>query len=494
MSMLRPSLTAVSGALSSVRARDADTMQMVGQLAAVSKIDTIYRDIYLHRARTLLTPMLSEPEYRDLQKERQALDELLRQTRSAVAHHQWPRVSDLVGHIRRREQIVESKRAVLELAAAVYDAREVSLAPFGPGLPGVGTRSSGELAQLRDGIVTALIRLERDDRDAGPFYAARRSCVQALALGIPSSESVPIGPDQASMEDEATRALDRKDLDRLERLAQRMQASPAQSPIATACPPLGGATFDLARPWPEEAHDRARRLGLIPVHADFDPGPAEYLRCCCVWLPTVPDRPLDLDTKASHACTCRHACPPSVGAALKDTLDLLIAHPFVNSAGERYLPGFAAETLLVEDFPEGEAFPPGEGLPELLGLQRRTAVSRLDLEARLLHHGPEIVRDVLGLEPCDFRLACIPFDVYSRLAATYGWGLGTRWTHFDGYQVWKGGRLRALVGGDVRYGGRHHICSIGVDDARDEVVVRLAVVRRERFMVTGHAEVHTSAA
>ena len=481
-------------ALNPGRSRDSDMIETVGQLVAVSKIDTVYRDIYLHRARTLLTPMLSEAEYRTLEKERQSLDELLRQTRAAVAHHQWSRVSDLVGHIRLREQIVESKRAALELAAAVYDAREVSLAPFGSGLPGVGVRSPRDLAQLREGVVAALIRLERDDRDEGPFYGARRSCFQTLALGNPPIERAPIGPDPASLEDEAARALDRKDLDWLARLAQRMQASPTQSPIAAKCPPLGGAAFDLARPWLEEAHDRARRLGLIPVQADIDSGSAEYLRCCCVWLPTVPDRPLDLGTKARHACTCRHACPPSVGAALKDTLDLLIAHPFVNSAGERYLPGFAAERLLVENFPEGEPLPPGGGLSELLGLQRRTAISRLDLEARLLHRGPEIVRDALGLEPRDFRLVCIPFDVYSRLAALYGWGLGTRWTHFDGYQVWKGGRLRALVGGDVRYGGRHHICSIGVDDARDEVVVRLAVVRRERFMVAGHAEVHTSTA
>ena len=60
-----------------------------------------------------------------------------------------------------------------------------------------------------------------------------------------------------------------------------------------------------------------------------------------------------------------------------------------------------------------------------------------------------------------------------------------RWTHFDGYQIWKAGRLRALVGGDARYGGRHHICSIGCDDEREEVIVRLAVVQRERFVVTG---------
>jgi hypothetical protein len=56
------------------------------------------------------------------------------------------------------------------------------------------------------------------------------------------------------------------------------------------------------------------------------------------------------------------------------------------------------------------------------------------------------------------------------------------WTHFDGYQVWKEGRLRALVGGNVRFGGAHDLCSIGREEAREKVLTRLAVIRRERFL------------
>jgi hypothetical protein len=259
------------------------------------------------------------------------------------------------------------------------------------------------------------------------------------------------------------------------------------------CAPLG-PEVDLTQSFPEDVQARARRAGLRPTLVERDAESAEYLQCCCVWLPTVPERPLSLDTKVSHGCTCGHACPPGITASLKDTLDLLIVHPFINSAGERYLPRFAAESVLVEDFPEGEE-PPARGeLPGALGLKRRTAVSRMELDAVLLRRGPDVVQDVLGLEPRDFRLVCIPFDVYSRLAPGFGWGQRTRWTHLDGYQVWKAGRLRALVGGDVRYGGRHHLCSIGIDDEREEVVVRLAVVRRERFHVTdpGHGRPATA--
>ena len=75
----------------------------------------------------------------------------------------------------------------------------------------------------------------------------------------------------------------------------------------------------------------------------------------------------------------------------------------------------------------------------------------------------------------------------SRLAPVFEWGRQPRWTHFDGYQVWKEGRLRALVGGDARYGGRHNICSIGVDDEGDEVLAHFAVVHRDRFVLVRKA-------
>jgi hypothetical protein len=45
----------------------------------------------------------------------------------------------------------------------------------------------------------------------------------------------------------------------------------------------------------------------------------------------------------------------------------------------------------------------------------------------------------------------------------------------------QGGRLRALVGGDVRYGGLLDLVSISPDDQRS-VMTRFAIVRRERFM------------
>ncbi len=46
----------------------------------------------------------------------------------------------------------------------------------------------------------------------------------------------------------------------------------------------------------------------------------------------------------------------------------------------------------------------------------------------------------------------------------------------------KGGKLRALVGGNARYGGVNDLTSIAPSDRRDSVVARFAVVRRARMV------------
>jgi hypothetical protein len=144
-------------------------------------------------------------------------------------------------------------------------------------------------------------------------------------------------------------------------------------------------------------------------------------------------------------------------------------------------PPIPREILLVETHAEGdEAVTP---LVRELGLQHRRGLARDDLEQRLLHHGARLLRDHLGLDPLAFRLVCIPPDVYMRIGVERGWGRSDNWTHFDGYQVMKGGRLRALVGGNARFGGLADLCSISRADARENTVARFAVVRRDRLGV-----------
>jgi hypothetical protein len=163
---------------------------------------------------------------------------------------------------------------------------------------------------------------------------------------------------------------------------------------------------------------------------------------------------------------------------------MFVTHPLVNSGGARYLPTLVAEDVLVEDLPDppdGQPLAASE-LVKSLGLPGRRGVPRSAIEQALRVHGARILEKDLGVDPRVFRLVCIPSDVYFRLAETEGWGRQPFWTHFDGYLVMGDGRLRALAGGDVRFGGPSDLVAVGRDYDADRLVTRFAVVQRARMV------------
>jgi hypothetical protein len=167
---------------------------------------------------------------------------------------------------------------------------------------------------------------------------------------------------------------------------------------------------------------------------------------------------------------------------LKVLGEQFIQQIFINSGGARYLPSIPAETALVEDFPEDNTADAPSKLLAMLRLPRRRGLARAEIENALVRFGAPILADELNLDPVEFRLLCIPYDLYMRLGPHRGWGQWHHWTHFDGYQVIHGNRLRALVGGDGRFGGVADLVSISRTDARDSVYARFAVVRRARMV------------
>src|SRR4029450_11521074 len=94
----------------------------------------------------------------------------------------------------------------------------------------------------------------------------------------------------------------------------------------------------------------------------------------------------------------------------------------------------------------------------------------------------QIVAERLGLDPTEFRLVCIPYDLYTRVGRAQGWGHWPHWTHFYGYKVPDGNRLGAVGGGDGRFGGVTDLVSLSRRDARYSVYARFAVVRRARMV------------
>src|SRR5262249_13144943 len=171
---------------------------------------------------------------------------------------------------------------------------------------------------------------------------------------------------------------------------------------------------------------------------------------------------------------------PEFAETAAETVSLFATQVFINSAGLRYVPlPVDTESCLIEGFPEGEQ--PVTELLKALGLSRRRGLARADIENALLLHGGRVLEERLGLDPREFRLVCIPPDLYLRIGRERSWGQRPEWTHFDGYRVLQGGRLLALVGGNARYGGRVDLAAIGPTDERDSVLARFAVIRRDRL-------------
>ena len=297
----------------------------------------------------------------------------------------------------------------------------------------------------------------------------------------------------ADVEQQALQALERGDAAALESLAGRMlagraAATPAgQEGATTTAPGAMVIPSVLGDPIPPATLPRTAALGLEAVETAAVP--SVVARAVGDFIERYAPGASAAVYSGSHEGIARVAAaaeafdvPPEVAHIFAETISLFALHVFVNSAGLRYVPPPPVrEALLVENHADGEqSITP---LLRELGIERRQGLARDDIEARLQKHGARIVREQLGLDPLAFRIVCIPLDIFMRVGRDRGWGRRPEWTHFDGYQVMKGGTLRALVGGNSRYGGIADLCSISRDDARDNTVVRFAVIRRERLGV-----------
>lgn len=468
-----------------------ENVSLSALLLQAGETDTVYRDLYLERAQALMGALLPQSEYFRLKCSKVDIDDLLRQVAPALERQDWMKVKELTGQIRVLREIIEEKHALSELAGKIYEPIDVPFNEFDPGLRVVLGLSRQDPAKLRDTVMQNLSTLEKGDPVWRDFYARRQAYFQSLKLAplnLDKFDNTKENIDPAQIQKHARWALESRDISSLERLAEEMlrpKLSVLVKPIIAVEPttmPRVANDRDPFFTFSESTLSAARRFELVPVQVESSCEFGNYLQCCCAAQAKIPDRPLTEAGKCVEGCTCGHPCPPNMPAPLKETLDLLMLHPFINSAGVRYLPGFVPELFLVEDFTEEEKYGSVSELLIALGLPRRTALSRMEIDQALLQQGAQIVKSELGLDPEEFRLACIPFDLYSRLAVTRGWGQKKLWTHFDGFQIWKGPKLRALVGGDVRFGGRYDLCSISRADENNRVIARFAVVRRDRFI------------
>lgn len=453
---------------------------IVTTLIEAGNVDTVYRDVYLDRARALFTHVMPVDEFRRLEHERSVLSALPAAIERALDKAQWALVKELSERADAMTHAIADRAAMLEIARTVYDTRDVRLDPFSPGLEAFTRIPRRDLAALRARMLGALAALERADAVGGDFYAERRRAFQAQPKSLFDVAADPATSRSADALEAARQALKVGDMKRLAALAESIASRathPAGAPHATPGLADGEASDELRpTPYSPETLARARQLGLTARHVEPRLDLAALRRYA--WTPFS-------DTR-EHAARGDVKVPPGVPENFHDGLAMFMIHPMVTSGGARYLPSLAAEDVLIEDFPE-----PAEGdalgtsaLLQSLRLSGRRGLPRIAIEEALLLHGGRILEHDLGIDSRVFRLVCIPADVYVRLGEAEGWGQQPYWTHFDGYliRVVAGQmRLQALAGGDTRYGGLYEMLAVGRDYASDRLLARFAVVQRARM-------------
>jgi hypothetical protein len=462
----------------------ADSISLVSALIEAGNVDTVYRDVYLARARTLLDPALPLEEFHRIEGERAALAELPLSIGRALEKANWPVVKELSQRAESLKAEVESKGKLVEAARGVYAVADVRLDPFSPGLQPFTRIPTNDLPGLRTRAVEQLTALEQADPPWKDFYAGRRGAFQTRSRVTSAPSDTAAGAIQPEdTREAAAQALKAGDMSRLAKLADMLMA-PITAPTSTSAHrATAGATGatpapeqtgrDLLVSYSRETLTQARQLGLASRHLDAWPELASLRQYA--WNP--------LSDVSGHTEIKQVPMPAGSPEDLRSRVEMLMIHPLVNSGGARHLPKLVAEDVLVEDFPdpaEGEQ-PPKSQLLTTLELPGRRGLSRIVIEQALLKHGARVLEKELGLDPRVFRLVCIPPDVHLRLGKAEGWGQRSFWTHFDGYLVKADGRLQALAGGDVTYGGLYDLVGVGRDYDSDRLFARFAVVHRERM-------------
>src|ERR1700752_1075579 len=170
-------------------ARD-NTLTVVGQLVEMGKLDTLFRDMYLQRARTLLAPMFSRGSYLRLKENTAQIPWLEQQLRASVERSDWKRCTDLTVRLRDVRTAVEGSAPFAKLAETIYErAADVSIDVFSSGLNVLVGVPAENVLSLRADTLNLLLRLERTDAEKKDFYSRRISDFKQLSIAANASET-----------------------------------------------------------------------------------------------------------------------------------------------------------------------------------------------------------------------------------------------------------------------------------------------------------------
>lgn len=469
--------------------KNTNTVDTVNLLMAAAKADTIYRDVYLRRARELLRPTLDEPGYRAIGSTPKEIDKLMNRARSALLQRNWKEAAEVSAQADHLRLTMDAMGHLAGIGKDVYEADIVAFDPFSPGKH-LGPQSQANQPVLRTQLLDTLASLGKNDPGLGAFYEKRRNYffgLEVATTATPQSSQ----RDSAQLEQLALEAAERGDVAALRDLAKQLrdreELGAAEIPEGASAPKgRYECPVNLDIPFAPDVGARARELSFAEAYvAAAIPEMRAALEVIYThaWQtsPLTPDMARE-GALRSQALAESQIPKEMITEELKVLAGQFIQQIFINSGGARYLTPVSAETMLIEDFAENEAADAPSKLLAALGLPVRHGRARREIETALMSFGDQILEERLGLDPLEFRLICVPYDLYMRLGRDRGWGQWPHWTHFDGYQVMQGNRLRALAGGDGRFGGINDLVSISRNDANEGVYARFAVVRRARMV------------
>jgi hypothetical protein len=469
--------------------KSTNTIETVGLLIGAAQADTIFRDVYLRRARDLLSPTLDQSRYRALGSTQREIDELMRRTRSAVLQHNWKEAAEVSARADHLRQTMAAVGPLADIGRDVYEADPVAFDPFSPGKH-LGPQSQANQPAVYAQLLDTLASLGKLDTNLSALYERRRNYFSGLEVATMAASQKSSERDTAQLEQRAVNAAERGDVATLQELMKKLRDrnENGAGEISAGAAAVTGRyepPADLAVPFPPDVSARARELGLAETHIATFPEikAAGEVIYTYAWQssPSTPDMERE-GVLRTEALVESQIPKDMVTEELRVLAGQFIQQIFVNSGGARYLPRVSAETTLIEDFAEDESADAPSKLLAALELPLRHGRARTEIETALMRFGDQIVAERLGLDPMEFRLVCIPYDLYMRVGRERGWGHWPHWTHFDGYQVMDGNHLRALVGGDGRFGGVTDLVSLSRSDARESVYARFAVVRRTRMV------------
>jgi hypothetical protein len=161
--------------------KDANATETVRLLTEAAKTDSIHRDIYLRRARELLSATLDESGYHAIGSAHKDIDELVRRTRSAVLQHKWEEATKLSAQADQLRQRIAAMGNLSSIAKDVYEADTVAFDPFSPGKH-LGPQSQANQPALRAQVLDTLTSLGKLDTRLGSFYEKRRGYFSGLEV------------------------------------------------------------------------------------------------------------------------------------------------------------------------------------------------------------------------------------------------------------------------------------------------------------------------